>query len=86
MRQSARRQSVNLSVRIRRFASEHGIVVGFEKLKESIKENIEKHRQSTAERGRKFKKPNFLFAFRSDRSLEDELDTYCESDASNGKK
>lgn len=78
--------SVNLSVRIRRFASEHGIVVGFEKLKESIKENIEKHRQSTAERGRKFKKPNFLFAFRSDRSLEDELDTYCESDASNGKK
>lgn len=71
--------SVNLSVRIRRFASEHGVVVAFEKLKESVKDNIEKHRRSADGKGNKVKKAGFLFAFRSNRSLEEELDAYCGS-------
>ncbi len=78
--------SVNLSVRIRRFASEHGVVVRFEKLKESIKESIEKRRLGAAEKGKKGGKPNFLFAFRSNRSLEEELDTYCENDLKDENK
>lgn len=60
--------SVNLSVRIRNFAAEHDVVVKFEKLKESVKDRLERV---------KTKKHNFIFPFRSERTLEEELDDYC---------
>lgn len=66
--------SVNLSVRIRKFATEHDIVVRFEKLKESVKDRMERVKTTA---GEKIKKPNFLFAFKSDKTLEEELDEYC---------
>ncbi len=41
--------SMNLSVKIRKFAKERGIVVAYEKLKESVKENIERGKERAAE-------------------------------------
>jgi uncharacterized membrane protein len=38
--------SINLSVRIRKFAVDHGIVVAYEKLKESVKDSIENMKDS----------------------------------------
>lgn len=61
--------SVNITAKITSFAKEHKIVVSFEKLKESIKDKIEKLGE---------KKANFVFAFKSGRSLEKELDSYKE--------
>ena len=60
--------SVNLSVRIRNFAAEHNVVVTFEKLKESVKDRLERA---------KSKKHNFMFPFSSDRTIEEELNDYC---------
>ena len=42
--------SLNLSVKIRKFAKTNGIVVSFEKLKESVKDGIERGRQSVKEK------------------------------------
>lgn len=67
--------SVHLSVRIRNFAKERGMVVALEKLKESVRDNLEKVK-TTVKNGKKPKKPSFLFAFRSHRSIEEELDRY----------
>ncbi|MDE7082440.1 MAG: putative ABC transporter permease [Clostridia bacterium] len=58
--------SVNLSAKIRAFAKKHDVVVSFEKLKESIKEKIEK----------KHKKSSFIFPFKSERGLTVELENY----------
>ena len=74
--------SVNLSVRIRRFAAERKKVVAFEKLKEYIHDGIEKRRKSAD--GKRVKKPNFLFAFKSPRSIEDELNDYCGTQEESG--
>lgn len=61
--------SVNLSVKIREFAKKHDIVVSIERLKESIKDGIEKFGK---------KKANFIFAFKSGKSLQENLDEYRE--------
>lgn len=55
--------SVNLTVKIREFALKHDITVHFEELKASIKRKLE----------RKGKKSNFVFPFRSDENITDEL-------------
>ena len=74
--------SVGLSVKIRKFAAEHNIVVHFEKLKLSIKEGIERGRARASEsleraRGRlKKRKASFLFSFRSDKSMREMLADY----------
>lgn len=59
--------SVNLSSKIRAFAKKHEIVVSFEKLKESIKEKLE-----TVEK----KKASFVFPFKSNKTLGEELERY----------
>lgn len=59
--------SINITSKIRKFAKENKIVVSFEKLKENIKDKIE-------ELGGK--KANFMFAFKSNRTLKEELDSY----------
>ncbi len=59
--------SLNITAKIRRFAKENKIVVSFEKLKESVREKIEKYEH---------KKASFVFPFRSNRSLSENLDYY----------
>lgn len=80
--------SVGLSVRIRAFAKQKGLIVAYEKLKLSIrsridelraKSHIDELRAKAEERGKKLKRPSFLFAFRSDRTLEQSLEDYSRS-------
>ena len=67
--------SLNLSVKIRKFAKENHIVISFEKLKESIKDGIENARVKAADRHKKMK-ASFLFAFKSVRPLQELLTEY----------
>ena len=55
--------SLNLSVRIRKFADEHGIVVHFEKLKESVAERREALKE----------KVSFVFPLKSLSELKEDL-------------
>lgn len=59
--------SINITAKITSFAKKHDIVVSFEKLKESIKDRIEKLGD---------KKANFLFPFKSNKTLNESLDDY----------
>jgi uncharacterized membrane protein len=71
--------SVNLSVRISRFAHEHNVVVAYEKLKESIKDGIENFKgniEKVKESGKKFKRASFIFPFKSPKTLEEQLAEY----------
>ncbi len=61
--------SLNLSVKIRKFAQEKQIVVHFEHLKESVKEHAENFEAKHA---------SFCFPFKSARKFADELETYAE--------
>ena len=72
--------AVNLSVRIRAFAKQYDIVVAYEKLKLSIRRRYEEAHDRLVSEGKKFKKPGFLFAFRSYRNLEDDLKDYSDGD------
>lgn len=67
--------SVNLTAKIRRFASEHDTVVSFEKLKESIKDRIER-------KGKK--KASFMFPFHSTRGMDEDLEDYRRNNAADG--
>ncbi len=60
--------SLDLSVRIRKFAKTNKTVIAFEKLKLSIKEDLEE----------KKKKANFVFPFRSKEGLENHMKVYLE--------
>lgn len=67
--------SIHLTAKIKKFATEHKMVVSFEKLKESIKdklENVEKKRAS------------FLFAFRTRGGMDEALENYCEEQKKEG--
>lgn len=61
--------SLNITSKIRKFAKEHGIVVSYEKLKESIKDKREELEK---------KKASFIFPFKSVRGLKEELEAYHE--------
>lgn len=74
--------SVNLSVRIKKFATDRGIVVVYERLKESVKDGIEKRRKERAD----IKKPSFIFAFKSHKTLEQSLAEYSEQVQSETKE
>ncbi len=71
--------SVNLSVRIRKFAKKHDVVVKFEKLKETVRDRIERRRaeKKSAEGAAR---PNFLFPFKSSNTFEKSLDDYLEDE------
>lgn len=60
--------SVRLTAKIRAFAKKRGIVVSFEKLKESIKDKLERIGE---------KKASFLFAFKTHAGLNEALEHYC---------
>ncbi len=59
--------SINLTAKITAFAKKHDIVVSFEKLKESIKDKIERLGE---------RKANFIFPFKSTDTLTQNLDNY----------
>ena len=61
--------SLDLSMKIRKFAQEKQIVVHFEHLKESIKEHVETFEAKHA---------SFCFPFKSARKLAEELEGYAE--------
>jgi uncharacterized membrane protein len=63
--------SINIASKITAFAKKYHTVVSFEKLKESIKDKIEEFGE---------KKANFVFAFRSNKSLDESLLDYAESE------
>ena len=63
--------SVHLTAKIREFAKKRDIVVSFEKLKLSIKEKIERLGQ---------KKASFVFPFKSDKSLNESLESYSDGE------
>ena len=60
--------SINLVVRVRKFARENHILVKFEELKKHIREDQEKRKE----------KINYLFAFKTTRKLVDLLGEYTE--------
>ena len=60
--------SINLVVRVRKFARENHILVKFEELKKHIREDQEKRKE----------KINYLFAFKTTRKLVDLLGEYAE--------
>ena len=68
--------SINLSAKITAFAKKHDIVVSFEKLKESIKDRIDKLGE----------KKHFIFSFKSNRTLTQEMDNYKEEQEEEQKK
>lgn len=67
--------SLNISAKIRKFAKENKIIVSFEKLKESVRDKIEKFEH---------KKASFVFPFRSNRSLAENL-AYYKSNMKSGR-
>lgn len=68
--------SVNLTVRIRKFADDHQVVVKYEKVKESIRESLDKLKDGVKDKAGKPQKPKFFRPFKSDKSLEQSLDDY----------
>jgi len=76
--------SVNITVRIRRFAQEHNFVVRLEKVKESVLDGIEKFRAAAEGKTAKLPKPKFFSPFKSQKSLEESLQDYYESELANG--
>lgn len=73
--------SVNLTVRIRKFAKEHDVVVRIEKLKESVRDRIDRLRGGNAEGEKKLSKPlkpRFFAPYKSDKTLEQSLEEYAD--------
>lgn len=62
--------SINITAKIRKFAKENRIIVSFEKLKESVREKIEKHEH---------KRASFVFPFKSNHALSEDLQSYKEN-------
>lgn len=58
--------SINLTVKLRKFAKENNLLVRFEELKEQIREDQEKHKE----------KINYLFAFKTKKLLSETLREY----------
>lgn len=70
--------SVNLTVKIRKFAADHQVVVRYEKVKESIRENLDKLKDSVKDKTEKLPKPKFFSPFKSGSSLEQSLKDYLD--------
>ena len=72
--------SIHLTVRIRKFAADHDVVVKYEKVKESVKEGWDrlKHnvKDSVKDTAHKIPKARFFSPFKSSNSLEEALCEY----------
>lgn len=90
--------SVNLTVRIRKFAKERGIVVRYEKVKETVRDGLDRLRGGLKEnvdalkaKAEKLYRPHFFSPFKSAKSLEESLEDYLKNEESrrsgkNGKR
>ena len=67
--------SLNISIRIKKFAEEHGIVIHFEKLKESVAETKEEKQE----------KPSFAFPLKSLHELREDLTKVIDKFTAKGK-
>lgn len=68
--------SINLTVKIRKFAAEHNVVVKYDKVKESIKESLDKLKNSVKDTAHKIPKAKFFSPFKGANSLEQALIEY----------
>ena len=68
--------SINLTVKIRKFATDHDVVVRYEKVKESIKESFDKLKNGVKDTANKIPKARFFSPFKSSNSLEQALIEY----------
>ena len=60
--------SMKLTARIRKFADDHDIVVKYEQLKETVRKSAEERKE----------KAKFMFSFRSEHNLAEQLEKYFE--------
>lgn len=72
--------SVNLTMRIRAFAKERGIVVKFEKLKEHVHDKIDRLRAGKSDKSEKLPRHKFFAPFKSSEPLEKTLEDFAEDD------
>ena len=68
--------SIHLATLIRKSAMNNKVTVSIEKFKESLAEHQKEVKQKVQ---KKIKKPNFLFALRSDKSMDENIDEYKNS-------
>ncbi|MGN1061039.1 MAG: hypothetical protein ACI4QN_04830 [Candidatus Coproplasma sp.] len=68
--------SVNITVKIRKFAADHNVVVRYEKVKESIKESFDKLKNGVKDTAHKIPKARFFSPFKSANTLEQALSEY----------
>ncbi|MGN0806712.1 MAG: putative ABC transporter permease [Candidatus Coproplasma sp.] len=68
--------SVNLTVKIRKFAADHNVVVRYEKVKESIRDSLDKLKNGVKDTAHKIPKPRFFSPFKGANSLEQALVEY----------
>lgn len=68
--------SINLTVKIRKFATDHNVVVRYEKVKESIKDSLDKLKNGVKDTAYKIPKARFFSPFKSGNSLEQALSEY----------
>ena len=59
---------MKLTTRIRKFADDHDIVVKYEQLKETVRKSAEERKE----------KAKFMFSFRSEHNLAEQLEKYLE--------
>lgn len=72
--------SINLTVKIRKFATDHNVVVRFEKVKESVQESLEKLKNDVKDKAKKIPKPHFFLPFKGQNDLEQSLKEYLDKE------
>lgn len=68
--------SIHLTVKIRKFATEHNVIVKYEKVKESVKEGWDRLKNGVKDTAHKIPKAKFFSPFKSANSLEQALSEY----------
>ncbi|MGN1373115.1 MAG: putative ABC transporter permease [Candidatus Coproplasma sp.] len=78
--------SINLTVKIRKFATDHDVVVKYEKVKESVRESWDRLKHNVQDTAHKIPRAKFFSPFKSANSLEQALTEYlAKEDAEKGK-
>ncbi|MGN0807186.1 MAG: putative ABC transporter permease [Candidatus Coproplasma sp.] len=78
--------SINLTVKIRKFATDHNVVVKYEKVKESVKDGWDRLKNSVKDTAQKMPRAKFFSPFKSANSLEQALVEYLAKEEEEKKK
>lgn len=78
--------SIHLTVKLRKFAADHNVVVRYEKVKESVKEGWDRLKSSVKDRAHKLPRAKFFSPFKSANSLEQALVEYLEKEEAEKNK